>query len=574
MVSPGGVVPRFRPLDRSVASPVHGCPTRPPIGSVLLITADAGGGAIWTIFADAAAPSLAPFGPRARHAWQSAAAAVSRSVPVLWKSPGQFVLPTGPRLLGVIPRHWDPVTNSATPAHVRAEVDGPSFGLSFFLSNVSLCCSARIRRSVAATATVDPVGRVGKVDDRTLADKLAAIADLAPWVTTVFVAAQQQELALGIVRDLNLALEIEAVSRVEEVLPFALSRPPEKLLTSAGRDPARRRAVVDRLFGLSIAFRSALIDWEPAVRACDLLLQRPSPWGALTAGERWSLRFVRAVAARRSNNRGTLPVLRPRNLAAFNTLQRITIVAHYIRHGADTGSPTFDEARELAPLVLPRTGLLPPHARLLGSLARYSAVHGREREAIQLQWKAAELLRHANPEHWPESSHQYSELYRLAGARRDLELFRRVEAVIVDQARVGLYFDHDGSVHVRLARAQALVMMGRAMDALAVLDTLVKCDLVSSNPSSAVLRWRVRALDDLGRTADADRVIGAGEFADPRHPVLVNLDRSIRRQEWLAAEHAIAMLGRIDPGPIRHLLQVAPKRTPARALFVQRLYPY
>ena len=82
----------------------------------------------------------------------------------------------------------------------------------------------------------------------------------------------------------------------------------------------------------------------------------------------------------------------------------------------------------------------------------------------------------------------------IAGASDDRTLFRRVDSVIAGQARQGLQFDHDGSVHVRLARAQALVMFGKARDALAVFATLEKCDLASANPASSALRWRVRAL--------------------------------------------------------------------------------
>ena len=577
MDATGRVVPTHRPLDRGSAAyrpPRDGrLLRRAPVGNVLLVTADLPGAGLW-MFDLNDDSVLTPFGTGSvRRAWRSAAAAVSRSVAVLWAGPSEVQMPAGVVQIDYMSRLPDPATKIAMAADVRPEVDGPSFGLSFFLSIVGSCCGVRIRSTVAATATVDPFGRVGPVDDRTLADKLVVIADRAPWVKKVIVAHSQAASAAAIVREMHLGLAVRGVAHAREALPLAMARQPEELLASVGSRSERRSAVVERLFNLSIAFRSALVDWDPATRACDTLLQRESPWGPLTRRERWKLRFVRAVAARRSNNRGELPPLRRRDLAEFEPLHRLSIVAHYIRHGADTGSPTFEEARTYASWVLKSGELLPPHARILGSLGRYCAIRGRVQVAITLQWKAADLLR-TTQEAWVESSHQYSELYRLAGVTSDRKLFDRIDRALRARNEDRWKFDHDGSVHVRLARAQALVMLGHPGDAVEVLLALSKCNIVPSNPESSAVRWSVRALDELGRTRYADSLLACVSFSDPRHPVLVRLDRAIRRKEWSTAERCVTALRRIDPGPVRHILEVAPKRLPSRMAFVQRHYPY
>ena len=77
-------------------------------------------------------------------------------------------------------------------------LDGPSFGLTFFLLLTSTVLDVPLPDEVVASAEIDDRGRIGPVD--AIAEKIAGIIAIAPSVRRVLVAADQRDEALQAVR--------------------------------------------------------------------------------------------------------------------------------------------------------------------------------------------------------------------------------------------------------------------------------------------------------------------------------------------------------------------------------------
>ena len=138
-----------------------------------------------------AAPAVdaIPLGPDAQASWRAAALALPRSVPVLWRSVHHASRD--------LPRATLLASHLAAPGFEERDrvLDGPSFGLTFFLLLTSVVLDVPLPDEVVASAEIDERGRIGPVD--AIAEKIAGIMAIAPSVRRVLVAADQRDGATG-----------------------------------------------------------------------------------------------------------------------------------------------------------------------------------------------------------------------------------------------------------------------------------------------------------------------------------------------------------------------------------------
>jgi hypothetical protein len=531
------------------------------LGKTLLVTVSDCSAGVWAIGIEPCGP-LVPFRNSAVRAWHDAAAAISRSLVALWDVPSEVTLPEGAVRLDVLAR-------AGLTGRPEQALDGDSFGLSFFLAIASVCLGVPVKPSVAASAAIDPEGNLHPVDPDTLADKVLAIAELAPSVTTFIVHHDQRATAANAIRSLGLShLAVRGARRAEETLPHAVTRSPRALLSAAGRAQETRVRVVEKLFQLTVTGRKTVTRWTPVEETCRFALVK---WKTVSRRERWYLRFVEAVAARHERNAGRIPAFDKRHLSGRSAAERLSIVANYVQHSTDTGRPAPREVLRMARAYLPKPrDAHAPHAKVMGSLGRLCAVTGRPREAVTWQKKAVSVLFASNAH--VTASHQFAEWYRLAGALGSDTEFQAADAML-QGAMIGR-FEPTGEAYVQLGRCQALVALGRQGEAIDGLRRLCADGRVPSNPASSAARWLVLAFDQCGDVAAANAFLASAPLREFKHQILVDLDRAVRARNLRVAAQALRRLTQADPGPMHHLLAVAPRDTMKKARFVQRFFPY
>lgn len=501
-----------------------------------------------------------PFGPDAQASWRAAALALPRSVPVLWRSVHHAAreLPRATLLDSHLP---------APGFEERDRVlDGPSFGLTFFLLLTSIVLDQPLPDDVVASAVIDDRGHIGPVD--AIAEKIAGIIAMAPSIRSVLVAADQRDEAVQAARH---QLEVVGVTDAAEVQRHVFGDRLSRSLADAGTDPERRAELVEAFFRLALVGRGASIDWSPIERGAALAL---AEW-PLEDDQRYQLTFARAVAARHERNAGDLAIPTVEWLAARPATVRLALLTHLVQQSADAGVPPAELTEALALQALPARSedRLVPHLKLAGALARLWAVTGREREALDAQRSLAHAFAAAYLEY--ESSFPLAEWYRLSGVLQDAGAF---DAACDFHARVLAAggFGFHGGPYVELSLARARVML-ECSDASTVekLHALSHDRSVPAHVRWSAARWLVRALRRLSREADWRAVRQRLEAASFRYPVarryalLAQLDEAIVDSDGKKTQDVLESLGAADPGPLVHLLGVS--RDPERAA---RLYPY
>lgn len=516
---------------------------------------------LWTIAARSpgrrASRPWTPFGPRAHAAWRAAAVALPRCLPVLWRSvhDASRTLPAA-----TFRSAW-----LAAPGFEErdAVLDGPSFGLAFFLLQASATLDMPLPSDVLATAALDEHGRTGHVD--ALPAKLRGIVESASDIRRVLVCASQREEAEEAAAG---GLTIVAVNDAGQALRCVFGDALSARLVDAGGDPDARRDIVDAFFQLALVGRGAAVDWSPVERGAALALES---W-PLDPDARYRLTFARAVAARHENNTGEMPAPDADWLSLQPAPIRLALLTHLVQQSADTGAPSWRDAEALAAAHLP-TGVseaFVPHLKLMGALARLQAVTGREREALNRQRELAETFASIYAD--AETSFPLSEWFRLAGvladaaAFEDAERFRRRM-----QARDG--FGWHGAPYVELARARALVLLARTSEAVDPLATLEADAALPLHVRWSAARWLVAAHRSCGRPADAERALERLQRAadvgtiPARYLTLARLDEAIVADA--DAGDLVERLAALDPGPTRCLQSVS-----RDAAFIARAYPY
>jgi hypothetical protein len=500
-----------------------------------------------------------------RAVWDSAAHALPHTLPLTWRSIGR----ERSRALYV-----EQLFVLLLSGRERAEVvvDGPSFGLSFLLSLISLLIDRAIPARFAASAELDgtsllPVGA--------LAEKIGAVVAYAPRVTHFLVAAQQANEARRAAQGSR--LRIVPVETSMDAVRRVFRRGIEASFSRAGSTSAGRAELISSLMTLTRAGQQEL--WPNVRRTAELLLTKWSP--RLDAKQLVQLRFVAGVAGRHANNDGSLPALEECGFDELDDQLRLSFVAHYLQQSADRGTPESAEIEAFARRHANfRASALPDHLVVQGALARLLAVTGRADEALVLHEQATSGFENALQ--YASCSFPLAQCFRLAGALERTDVFDRADAKLNSIQRHGSLGDV-GQAHVSLARAKALIQLRRSTGEVeAALNALVTNIELRPHVSWSAARWLIRLLDEWERHIQAAAVLdelhkasGAkGEYGDVarRYVALVTLDRALRANDASSVGGALSQLSELQPGIIAHLTTAAGTKYVGE--FVARMFPY
>ena len=179
-------------------------------------------------------------------------------------------------------------------------LDGPSFGLAFFL-----LLASRDARSPAARRCDGDCGdrraRAAVAGGRGAA-KIAGLVALAPSIRRVIVCVDQvrrRERRGGrpVSKSSGSRARADALVRLRDTgCPIASS--------TRASTPSGAPSCVDAFFRLALAGRGAALDWSPIERGAAIALRE---W-PLVDDQEYRLQFASAVAARHERNAGELPL--------------------------------------------------------------------------------------------------------------------------------------------------------------------------------------------------------------------------------------------------------------------------
>jgi hypothetical protein len=500
------------------------------------------------------------FGPDAQASWRAAGLALPRSVPVLWRSVHHAARD--------LPRATFLDSHQSAPGFEERDrvLDGPSFGLTFFLLLTSVVLDVPLPDDFVASAQVDERGRIGPVE--AIAEKIGGIVARAPTIRRILVAADQQDEAIVAARG---ALDVIGVADAADALRHIFADRLSRSLADAGTDPNRRAELVAAFFRLALVGRGASVDWSPIERGAALAL---GEW-PLDDDQRYRLQFACAVAARHERNAGVLSIPSAAWLDAQPVTLRLALLTHLVQQSADAGVPSAVDTEALALQALPHRveDRLLPHLKLAGALARLWAVTGREREALDTQRTLAHAFADAYVDY--ESSYPLAEWYRLSGILLDSEAFEAARDFHARVLTAGGFGFHGGP-YVDLSLARAQVMLGRIGAAtVGCLEALSHDRSVPAHVRWSATRWLVRALrsqDDRAASDSVLRELSRASSADglpQRYFALASVDRSILESSRAEAATLVQRLRECDPGTVDHLLRVS-----ADPAFVASRYPY
>lgn len=527
----------------------YGQPPAPVPGHVAAITVRGQTTTFWHLQPHRAGVSSTALGADARASWTNAGIALPRSLPVLWRS-----VHDATRELPIVRRLGASI--AATGFEERdGLVDGPSFGLAFFLLLASSVLECPVPGDVVASAGIDAFGRLSAVD--ALPQKIAGVLDLAPAVTRLVVSADQAQRAEDAARG---RLEIVAARNAAEALDRVFGERLSALLVEAGSDHERRAELTSGFFRLALVGRGASIDWSPVARGADQALKA---WHDLGPEPRYQLQFARAVAARHESNDGDLPLPDADWLAAQPRVLRLQVLSHLVQQSADTGTPDAAVVEDLAtPELEPdlRQAFV-PQLRLHGALCRLWSLTGRAPDALRDQERLACTL--AASYATADVSFPLSEWLRLAGALGDAAALARARDFRQQLLTHGGFGEH-GSPYVQLAWARGQLQLDPGdPDAWAAAAQLADDPSVPAHVRWAAHRWAGQPYTHALRRAAEDNLLAR------RYDVLVQLDAAVRAGDDEDAQRLVIELARLDPGPVGHL-----RRAGADPATVANLYPY
>lgn len=526
-----------------------GPPRDPPAGELAAVTVRDEVASLWWLAPQGTAgPPAAALGPEALASWEAAGLALPRSVPLLWRDVHRAAR-VAPRV-GLL----DVTRHSSGFMPRDAVVDGPSFGLAFFLQLASVVLDCPVPTHLVASASIDAYGRLGAVGS--IADKVAGLRALAPRVRLLLVAADQAEAAR---RAGGTRLEVVGIRHAAEALEHAFGSLLSRRLVDGGADGTTRAELADAFFRLALVGRGAAVDWTPIERGATLALDT---WPDLDADLRYQLLFARAVAARHESNRGALPLPDAAWLRLQPRVRRLQVLAHLIQQCADTGTPDAVRTQDVARpwLTLDTHEATIPEMVLLGAHARLWAVTGQAGRALATQRDLTlAYLRIYAEEH---ASFPLAEWIRLAGALGDTAALREAHDVHDRLVVSGGHGAH-GRPYVELALARARLTRDEGdREAQREMVRLASDDTLPSHVRWSAHRWVPEGRDLLESAAERD-VHAARALA------LVRLDRCLTAGDTEGADLCADALQQLDPGCVGHL-----RSSGASPAEVARLYPY
>lgn len=537
-----------------------------PVGAIPGLTVEGRCGFAWVLHSDAARQPSAELGRSARASWDAAALALPRSVPLLWNSVNAAHADE-PRLqlVATLVEHGQAPRCSI--------VQGPSFGLAFFLLQASRVFRTPLPADLVASAAITDDGRIEPVEG--LSTKLGVARASFPGLRRVLVAASQVEDA----RAAAAPLEVIGVASASQALEHVFGGRLAGLLLAEGADPQRRQELAEWFFRFALVGRGELVDWSPVASAAAEALAQ---WPALSADQRFLLAFAKGIAERHEFNAGELPVPTETWLRSRPAPLRLQLLAHLVQQAADVGSPAPGElAALLATFRQPDIHEGHPMAwRVEGALARLLAVTGRPTEALERQRGLAHA--YFGSLLYADVSFPLTEWFRLAGALGDRPAFVAAEDMRQRLLPLGA-FGAQGGAYVELARARAsLLLSSPSSDAsLEVVRSLANQPAMAHHVRWAAARVLLRVVGHDAEVAQETLSALAEAAASPDRRVhhaarvangLIALDIALHRGRADDAAAACDWLRALEPGLIGHL--ESPAAPGDHATAVARFYPY
>ncbi len=458
----------------------HTKPTPRP-GEVPLVTiTEQGAASIWHLVADTRRDGLTPFHPNALRAWQSAIAAIPRSVPLLWTQ-----IKTQREL------------QAAYVGGITAPMlDGDSFGVAFALAAFSSAINKPVPAKFVPSATVDNRGNLGPVLG--LEAKIKICLDHAPSVREFIVAKAQEHEAEDIAYGKD--IKIVAFSTLGEVLEHVYPGLEDILIQAPGKT-----ALTENIFRLAIGRRDKVTYWQPIAHAAKAALES---WQDISDNEDMTqkLRLAEAISFRHDGNRGSLQMPPQTWIESLPQPIRLDVVAHIVQNAADCGAPSPADAQKLAESFLKdnrEANAFPEHLRILGALGRLRYAMGEPREALNLQMEA--IRGWLDRWEFDEISYPLSVAYVYAGALRDESAFAALDGFEVEwRMRAGARPMGDEFVQVNRARAE--VQLHRFDEAAKQLSWFEDRNAhVTDHLRDSGLFWLSRALSNQPERAEALR---------------------------------------------------------------------
>lgn len=562
----GGEVERPQPGE----TPLLAYQERPEgrdAGAVLLLEAPVRGGLLPGLIQGSGEGRQLQSLESAEDAWARACQAVCQTIPVLWKTTDDLM-------------EWKPRTRfvgGGVRCSEVTQVDGLSYGLPFAMAAASRLLDLPLPVEVAATGAVTEEGDVESVDG--LEAKLKTLHHMAPRVDWVLVAAEDEEVAQGVVDECELGLRVHGISRVSELFeapPIQLFPDPESLIEKNLTEPEWG----DEVFRLGFGRRDSILCWEPVARAAQLA-QTFQPEERWPEGA-WRLEFTEAVARRHSGDWAELPIPERDWLGALQISQRREILAHLVQQSANCATPAPETIREWAMESIGREKEADEAAlKVLGAVGRLDYVGGEfelaakfQKESLGGWWRLRRL---------DEMSYGLSFLYLLAGVRRRDDWYE--QATNFERKWRGAASGALSGVEwVAVAKGRALVQLGRTGEGGELLGGFLQHGLAGGIVAlrNRARRWLLEARERQGEAPPGEVsswVTDLKERAEDELPAkreysLVSLGRTLRAGDReSAAEHARAFLD-TRPQSIERLLknlEVSEQEKPA-AIF--RYYQY
>lgn len=561
-------------------------PPEPPPGVALLLAVTGGNPSLWKLVIGRGPGALhdADFDATTKIYWADMAAAVSRTLPVLW-SDLEPIRRAAPRAvcLAFAAKETDRVV---LPPE---KLEGKSFGVSFFLAAASLALKRGLRADVAASAAIDDAGDVHAIDAEGLKAKIELLTKAAPRVRRILVAHDNAEAAREAARG---RIEVVPVANGVEALREGFAEDLVTSLVATGSDARRRDELVDAFFELALSRRDAVPDWTPVRNAAEIALDE---WGELDEVGRARLQFAAAVAARHESNEGDFPWPDEAVLNGLPRERRVNVFAHIVQQSADHAEPSPQKAEAGARAYIGVKGdRCMAQFRLVGALGRLLAVVGRPQEALPLQREAAEEIAAMGAEGLREVSFPLSAWFRLSGTLRDRAAFEDADALyrrVSDRGDLGA-----GKDYVELGRAGAMVRLGLAIgaDPAATLRRIAEDTTRESHLRWSAARLLAAVLRREGRLRDEDRIEetlreathrsrgGAEPPAPPSSDArtaeiyhhLLLLDRALESQDIDAAAAHVAAIAAAESGLCKNLFAAADAAGADRAAYLAEAYPY
>ena len=541
----------------------------PPLPLLFAADADAGGGSVLALASEPPTPAeRVGFGAAARAAWQDAHAAAAAGVPLRWQTLDPLADP--PAFARRVARARRPGTAALAGADW---VDGPSFGLAFFLAIAARASGAALRADTVALAALGGDGVLRPVGG--LGVKLWLATTQVPGVRRALVAASQLAEAEAAVQALRAegvlgeAFEVVAVVSAAAALGPALASPLDAPIAAAAHDPERREEWIAALCHLTLDGHDRVSHWPP-IAAATAAARAAFADAALPAQTRAMLEVADAIAHRHA----TLPRPWPA-LAALDGLplpRRLLLLAHATQHAADLADPPLPTLQPWLDRHLRRDAdAFELHCRLAGAWGRLLAARAEPAEALEWQRFAAE--------------HRLA-IGELRGVAHPLAEWLRLAAVLADPAALD-------AARALWRRAEAMGAIGRRDRPFLLLsDARAAAALHQPGATDALravrdhrdapLHVRCSAARWLARGGDGPqpllKPVGAdGGRVERLFGALAGLDACASTDSPAGAYGpAVSVVRALLPGPVAHLRDVlgASADDAALAQALVRHFPY